>query len=49
MYPELSDKHSGSIRLMEIGVAIAVCEKKKNAKKVGNFHFLCLYKSREFI
>ena len=22
---------------------------EKNAKKVGNFHFLCLYKSREFI
>ena len=38
---ELSDKHSGSIRLIEIGVAIPGW-RTRHAEKVGNFHFLCL-------
>ena len=46
MHPEtVRQTHSGSIRLIEIGVAIAGCEKKlrkRHAKKVGNFYFLCL-------
>ena len=40
--PELSEKHSGSIHLIEIGVAIARVARRRHAKKVGNFHFLCL-------
>ena len=37
---ELSDKHSGSIRLIEIGVAIPGW-RTRHAEKVGNFHFFC--------
>ena len=38
--PELSEKHSGWIRLLEIALRSLVA--RRHAKKVGNFHFLCL-------
>ena len=39
--PELSEKHNCWIRLLEIALRLLVV-RRRHAKKVGNFHFLCL-------
>ena len=38
--PELSEKHSCWIRLIETALQSLIAT--RHAKKVGNFHFLCL-------
>lgn len=39
--PELPEKHSCRIRLLEIALQSLIA-RRRHAKKVGNFHFLCL-------
>ena len=39
--PELSEKHSCWIHLLEIALQSLIA-RRRHAKKVGNFHFLCL-------